>query len=137
MLNVFEKDERREVLSSEVSSARSILFPMFSCNNICVKTVMLEEALIQIQSAALLQALVDVFNNVLREANQAGWTQLQTAGSGSQTLLQNAERFGRILGTSTVNGNGTLVLSRENIGEHLYVLPFFLCLNSIVVSAQY
>ena len=112
MLNVFE-DERREV-SSEVSAARSICFH-----------VMLEEALIQIQSAALLQALVDVFNNSLREANQAGWTQLQTAGSGSQALLKNAERFGRILATSTVNGNGTLVLSRQNIGEHFYVLIFF------------
>ncbi|CAI7992619.1 Latrophilin-like protein LAT-2 [Geodia barretti] len=61
------------------------------------------------------EALVDVFNNSLREANQAGWTQLQTAGSGSQALLKNAERFGRILATSTVNGNGTLVLSRQNI----------------------
>ena len=40
---------------------------------------------------------MDVFNNVLSEGNQAGWTQLQTVGSGSQTLLQNAERFGEFL----------------------------------------
>ena len=60
---------------------------------------------------------MDVFNNVLSEANQAGWTQLQTAGSGSQTLLENAERFGRIL-ASIVNGtsgNTTLMFTRENI----------------------
>ena len=63
---------------------------------------------------------MDVFNNVLSEGNQAGWTELQTVGSGSQTLLQNAERFGRIL-ASIANGisdNSTLMFSRENICKY-------------------
>ena len=61
---------------------------------------------------------MDVFNNVISEGNQAGWTELQTVGSGSQTLLQNAERFGRVLASKIHDndGNDALLLSRENIG---------------------
>ena len=63
---------------------------------------------------------MDVFNNVLSEGNQAGWTQLQTVGSGSQTLLQNAERFGRILAciANGTSDNNTLTVSRENICKY-------------------
>ena len=60
---------------------------------------------------------MDVFNNILNETNQAGWTQLQTVASGSQTLLQNAERYGMYL-ASTVNGTDEpVMLVRENISE--------------------
>ena len=58
-----------------------------------------------------------MFNNILNESNQEGWTQLQTVGSGSQTLLQNAERYGTYLATTVNSPNEPLVLVRENIGE--------------------
>ena len=58
--------------------------------------------------------LLDVFNNILNESNMEGWTQLQTIGSGSQTLLQNAERYGTYLAATTVNE--LLLLARDNIG---------------------
>ena len=62
--------------------------------------------------------LVDIFNNLLSEANQAGWTQLQTVRSGSQTLLQNAERYGKIFAGTLSRGNiSTITVVRENISE--------------------
>ena len=63
------------------------------------------------------QKLMDVFENLLNEANREGWSQLQTRGSGSQTLLYTAERYGRYLGSLLNETNGPLILLRENIGE--------------------
>ena len=61
---------------------------------------------------------MDVFNNVLNEVNQDGWTQLQLQGegSGSQSLLQNVERYGGLLAMA-VKGTkeNNISLSRENI----------------------
>ena len=63
-----------------------------------------------------LQELVEVFNNILNETNQVGWTELQTAvASGSQTLLQNAERYGAYLARTVNNTDDSVVLVRENI----------------------
>ena len=61
--------------------------------------------------------MMDVFENLLNEANREGWSQLQTRGSGSQTLLYTAERYGRYLGSLLNETNGPLLLLRENIGE--------------------
>ena len=60
---------------------------------------------------------MDVFNNLLNEANRAGWSQLQTTGSGSQTLLYMAEKYGRYLASLLNETNGPLLQFRENIGE--------------------
>ena len=68
-----------------------------------------------------IQELVDVFNNVLNETNEAGWTELQTISSGSQTLLQNAERYGTYLATTVNDTDESLMLVRENISELYYV----------------
>ena len=65
---------------------------------------------------------MDVFNNILNGSNEEGWTQLQTIGSGSQTLLQNAERYGAYLTTTVNDTTEPLTLARENIGEHLTLL---------------
>ena len=78
---------------------------------------------------------MDVFNNVLSEVNQAGWTQLQGEGSGSQSLLQNVERYGGLLAMA-VNGTkeNNISISRENIGKsptsplHMQALLIFLYL---------
>ena len=60
---------------------------------------------------------MEVFNNILNETNQVGWLELQTVASGSQTLLQNAERYGTYL-AGTVNDTGSpVILVRENISE--------------------
>ena len=64
-----------------------------------------------------MQELVDVFNNILNETNQAGWTQLENVGQGSQTLLQNAERYGAYLAATVNNTDEPITLVRENIGE--------------------
>ena len=59
---------------------------------------------------------MDVFNNILNERNEEGWSQLQTVRSGSQTLLQNAERYGAYLTTTVNDTNEPLTQARENIG---------------------
>jgi hypothetical protein len=59
--------------------------------------------------------LVDVFNNILNETNQAGWAQLQSVGSGSQSLLQNAERYGTYLASTVNDTDEPFMLVRENI----------------------
>ena len=58
-----------------------------------------------------------MFNNVLNEANEGGWTALQTTGSGSQTLLQNAEHYGMYLAATVNTTDEPLILVRENIGK--------------------
>ena len=58
-----------------------------------------------------------MFNNLLNEANQVGWTELQSIRSGSQTLLQNAERYGRYLASTVNDTDDSVVLVRENISE--------------------
>ena len=58
-----------------------------------------------------------MFNNVLNETNEGGWTALQTIGSGSQTLLQNAERYGAYLASAVNNTDEPLMLVRENISK--------------------
>ena len=63
---------------------------------------------------------MEVFNNILNDTNQVGWLELQTVASGSQTLLQNAERYGTYL-AGTVNDTGSpVILVRENISEFFY-----------------
>ena len=57
-----------------------------------------------------------MFNNILNETNQVGWTELQTSASGSQTLLQNTERYGAYLAKAVNNTDESLLLVRENIG---------------------
>ena len=69
---------------------------------------------------------MDVFNNVLSEVNQAGWTQLQLQGegSGSQSLLQNVERYGGLLAMAVnVTEKNNISISRENIGKSPTSLP--------------
>ena len=66
--------------------------------------------------------LVDIFNNLLSETNQAGWTQLQTMSSGSQTLLQNAERYGKIFASSLSSTDKSRVVMRDNISECIELL---------------
>ena len=64
--------------------------------------------------------LVEVFNNILNEINQAGWPALQSVASGSQTLLQNAERYGIYLASTVNDTDSPVILVRENIGEFFY-----------------
>lgn len=59
---------------------------------------------------------MDVMNNLLHEANQAGWTQDQRGCFPSQTLLQMAERFGNTL-SRTLSGSDEVMLERENISK--------------------
>ena len=67
---------------------------------------------------------MEVFNNILNETNQAGWLELQSITSDSQTLLQNAERYGAYL-AGTVNDTGNPVtLVRENISELTLIFMF-------------
>ena len=61
--------------------------------------------------------LVEVFNNILNEINQAGWLLLQSVASGSQTLLQNTERYGIYLASTVNDTDSPVILVRENIGE--------------------
>ncbi|CAI8001269.1 Adhesion G protein-coupled receptor L1 [Geodia barretti] len=61
------------------------------------------------------QELVDVFDNILDERSEKGWTQLQTVDSGSQTLLQNAERYGAYLASTVNDTTESLLLDRKNI----------------------
>ena len=58
-----------------------------------------------------------MFNNILNETNQVGWLELQNIASGSQTLLQNAERYGNYLASTVNDTNQSLLLTRENISE--------------------
>ena len=60
-----------------------------------------------------------MFNNILNETNEGGWRELQTISSGSQTLLQNAERYGKYLATTVNDTDEPLMLVRENISEFL------------------
>ena len=60
-----------------------------------------------------------MFNNILNETNEDGWRELQTISSGSQTLLQNAERYGKYLATTVNDTDEPLMLVRENISEFL------------------
>ena len=68
-------------------------------------------------NCAYIQEIVDVFNNILNETNEGGWRELQTISSGSQTLLQNAERYGTYLATTVNDTDEPLMLVRENISE--------------------
>lgn len=66
------------------------------------------------------QNLADVFNNVLNKTNQIGWQQLQTIGSGSETLLRNAERYGMYLASALNDTNTPIIVGRKNIGMLLW-----------------
>ena len=66
------------------------------------------------------QTLVDVFDNVLNEANEDGWHQLQTVDSGSQSLLRNTERYGVYLASAVNDTSTPAVVGRNNIGEWRY-----------------
>ena len=68
----------------------------------------------------MIQALVDVFDNILNEDNQEGWSQLQTMSPGSQTLLHSAERYGSYLARAVNNSDDrSVTFVRENISESL------------------
>ena len=56
---------------------------------------------------------------MLDEANQESWNQMETATSGSQTLLHSAERYGAYLVNTVMDTNTPLTLVRENIGEFM------------------
>ena len=68
----------------------------------------------------LSQVLLNVFNNILDEANEDGWDQLQTVTSGSQTLLRSAERYGVYIAKTTKNTADPVTFVRTNIGEFIY-----------------
>ena len=61
--------------------------------------------------------LLDVFNNILDEANEDGWDQLQTETSGSQTLLRSAERYGVYIAKTINNTTDPVMFVRTNIGK--------------------
>ena len=61
--------------------------------------------------------MADVFSNMLDEANQESWNQINNATSVSQTLLHSAERYGAYLANTVVGTDTPLTLVRENIGE--------------------
>ena len=60
---------------------------------------------------------MDVFNNVLSDNNEVGWRELQSVSSGSQTLLQNTERYATYLAAIANDTEQPMVLARENIGK--------------------
>ena len=70
----------------------------------------------------LSQVLLDVFNNILDEANEDGWDQLQTETSGSQTLLRSAERYGAYIAKTIKNTADPVILVRTNIGMFIYII---------------
>jgi len=63
---------------------------------------------------------VEVFDNVLNEANADGWHQLQTVDSGSQSLLTNAERYAAYLASAVNDTSKPAIVGRNNIGELRY-----------------
>ena len=73
---------------------------------------------------------MDVMNNLLSEANQAGSTQDQRECFPSQTLLQIAERFGNIL-SRTLSGSDEVILERENISKSKKPCVFVMHYDSI------
>ena len=81
-----------------------------------LKHLLLKPSMWSCKLCIRLQELVEVFNNILNETNQVGWTELQTVASGSQTLLQNAERYGAYLAKTVNSTDESVVLVRENIG---------------------
>ena len=66
---------------------------------------------------------MDVFNNVLSDKNEIGWQELQSVSSGSQTLLQNTERYAAYLAGIANNTKQPILLAKENIGKlwHHYI----------------
>ena len=66
--------------------------------------------------------LLDVFNNILDEANEDGWDQLQTETLGSQTLLRSAERYGTYIAKTIKNTADPVILARTNIGKYIQSL---------------
>ena len=63
------------------------------------------------------QVLLDVFNNILDEANEDGWDELQTETSGSQTLLKSVERYGAYIAKTINDTADPVLLARTNIGK--------------------
>ena len=66
--------------------------------------------------------LLDVFNNILDEANKDGWDQLQTETSGSQTLLRSVERYGAYIAKTIKNTADPVMFVRTNIGKYIQSL---------------
>ena len=62
--------------------------------------------------------LLDVFNNILDEANEDGWDELQTETSGSQTLLNSVERFGAYIAKTIDSTTDPVMFARTNIGKY-------------------
>ena len=61
--------------------------------------------------------MADVFGNMLDEANQESWNQINNATSVSQTLLHSGERYGAYLANTVMDTDTPLTLVRENIGK--------------------
>ena len=66
--------------------------------------------------------LLDVFNNILDEANEDGWDKLQTETSGSQTPLRSVERYGAYIAKTINNTTDPVILARTNIGKYIQSL---------------
>ena len=63
--------------------------------------------------------VVEVIDNLLDWVNLAGFEDLQAGAPGSQSVLNNAERYALYLATA-LSQNGSerdILLSRQNIGE--------------------
>ena len=66
--------------------------------------------------------LLDVFNNILDEANEDGWDQLQAETSGNQTLLCSEERYGAYIANTINDTADHVIFSRTNIGKFIYII---------------
>ena len=60
---------------------------------------------------------MDVINNVLYEENQVGWELLQQSDAGSQSLLNNAERYALFVAMARNETAENVTVSRDNIGK--------------------
>ena len=122
MLNVFESSVGNPNATNNISTEVSLAVILsFGFLLLCLRTHTLKYLQFYKLPSLPHQALLDAFNNILNEANSEGWTQLQTSNvSGSQTLLRNAERYGKYL-SSTVNGAAEpLMFVRESISENTH-----------------
>jgi len=87
-----------------------------------------------------------VFDNLLNNQNQRNWQQLQqvltyhcimcvhcyylyllkTSPNTSQSLVNNTEQFGVLLGATLNNKAPTAIKARRNIGKYFHVMYIFL-----------
>ena len=60
-------------------------------------------------------------DNLLNPVNTAGFQTLQVVAPASQSVLDNAERYALFL-ADAMSQNGSILLSRQNIGETIAIL---------------